>query len=393
MTALLVAVHGTPAVHSVSDSLTGNLASSLHRLKDETDVEGGFFIFGDLSVKVEGIYKLQFNLHEKRNDEVFYVTSIDSIPFYVVEATRYLNPIESTALTTKFCDQGMRLRLRKAHQVVVRKGIRSSTDYFPGAKKKRRIRRGPRGVHGSSMQRRESETEESSSVPLQSIELRPAPSYIPQQEMPSHPPATIPDPYLQALLTQRQRISPHQPHSTQSYTEPYQGLSYSDDQSQQLSYNQGLYSLGPMAASIPGQLLDPRLDPRLLQQAMSTHPGDTGGPSTYYQQHPYLPQHSIPGVADFGSPEDKPLLPNINNVQEMRQGTFQFDRPLVMPGDVLPEEHVRHMGHEGHRTDLDAFHLSPSAGQNLSAGSMGRELSRPPSDNTAPGTSALPGAS
>ncbi|KAL8733053.1 MAG: hypothetical protein Q9181_003737 [Wetmoreana brouardii] len=44
--------------------LSGTLVSSLHRLKDVDNSDGGFFVFGDLSVKVEGDYCLRFSLFE-----------------------------------------------------------------------------------------------------------------------------------------------------------------------------------------------------------------------------------------------------------------------------------------------------------------------------------------
>lgn len=61
--------------------LSGTLVSSLHRLKDVDNAggypsalspcaylirtsDGGFFVFGDLSVKVEGEYRLRFSLFE-----------------------------------------------------------------------------------------------------------------------------------------------------------------------------------------------------------------------------------------------------------------------------------------------------------------------------------------
>lgn len=69
--------------------LTGTLVSSLHRLKDvnnlggfqqlnlqkrrrvplipyPTCLDGGFFVFGDLSIRLEGEFKLLFDLFEMR---------------------------------------------------------------------------------------------------------------------------------------------------------------------------------------------------------------------------------------------------------------------------------------------------------------------------------------
>ncbi|KAL9579841.1 MAG: hypothetical protein Q9212_004862 [Teloschistes hypoglaucus] len=47
--------------------LCGTLVSSLHRLKDIDNSDGGFFVFGDMSVKVEGQFRLRFILFEMNN--------------------------------------------------------------------------------------------------------------------------------------------------------------------------------------------------------------------------------------------------------------------------------------------------------------------------------------
>ncbi|BAE58216.1 unnamed protein product [Aspergillus oryzae RIB40] len=83
-----------------STALTGTLVSSLHRLKDVdnngtltpvgvvavklaelTGLDGGFFVFGDLSVKVEGDFRLKFTLFEMRKDMVTHIKSIISDRF------------------------------------------------------------------------------------------------------------------------------------------------------------------------------------------------------------------------------------------------------------------------------------------------------------------------
>lgn len=49
---------GSGSTTNVNTSLAGTLVSSLHRLKDvdTQNQDGGFFVFADLSVKIEGIY-------------------------------------------------------------------------------------------------------------------------------------------------------------------------------------------------------------------------------------------------------------------------------------------------------------------------------------------------
>jgi hypothetical protein len=97
----------------IKHGLAGTLVSSLHRLKDTDNTDGGFFVFGDLSVKLEGIFRLQFTLYEVRDKEVAYINSVSSGTFTVYAAKNWPGMAESTFLTRLFSDQGVRLRLRK----------------------------------------------------------------------------------------------------------------------------------------------------------------------------------------------------------------------------------------------------------------------------------------
>lgn len=44
--------------------ISGSITSSLYRLKDTQGTHGGFFVFPDMSVKVEGLYRLKFTMYE-----------------------------------------------------------------------------------------------------------------------------------------------------------------------------------------------------------------------------------------------------------------------------------------------------------------------------------------
>lgn len=57
-------VRDQPVPRPPSETLAGTLVSSLHRVRDEDDREGGYFVFGDISVKLEGRFRLQFSLFE-----------------------------------------------------------------------------------------------------------------------------------------------------------------------------------------------------------------------------------------------------------------------------------------------------------------------------------------
>lgn len=103
-------------------TMTGSLTSSLHRLKDggQNDREGAFFVFGDVSIRVTGKYRLRFSLYDVRKNpdpaaagEVVFLGDVTSEPFTVVLQKDFRGMEESTMLSRNFSDQGVRLRLRK----------------------------------------------------------------------------------------------------------------------------------------------------------------------------------------------------------------------------------------------------------------------------------------
>ncbi|KAF1911223.1 velvet factor-domain-containing protein [Ampelomyces quisqualis] len=95
--------------------LIGTTVSSLQRLKDDHNSEGGFFVFGDLSSTVSGKYRIRFTLVEFQPGQSHCqsLDSIDSDVFKVVASKDYKGQKESTFLTRTFGDQGVRLRIRK----------------------------------------------------------------------------------------------------------------------------------------------------------------------------------------------------------------------------------------------------------------------------------------
>ncbi|OZJ05943.1 hypothetical protein BZG36_01263, partial [Bifiguratus adelaidae] len=82
MSARLVAAN-TDMTPPAPMTLSGSVVSSLYHLKDVDDRDGAFFVFGDLSVKQEGMFRLQFDLFE---------------------------------MSTSFADQGVRMRIRKENR-------------------------------------------------------------------------------------------------------------------------------------------------------------------------------------------------------------------------------------------------------------------------------------
>ncbi|KAF9969535.1 hypothetical protein BGZ73_008094 [Actinomortierella ambigua] len=97
--------------------LAGTVVSSLHRLKDVDNSDGGFFVFGDMSVRVEGHFCLRFTLFELIDGEVIQVMSTVSDPLTVYSSKNFPGMSESTFLSRCFSDQGVRIRIRKDHHV------------------------------------------------------------------------------------------------------------------------------------------------------------------------------------------------------------------------------------------------------------------------------------
>ena len=118
--------------------LIGQTVSSLHRLKDINNKDGGFFVFGDISAKRTGQYKLRFSLFDtnksvfivrsqhvgntanihRDTEEVVYLGVIDSAIFPVVAQRDFGSMSESTHLTRTFSDQGVKLRVRKDNRSI-----------------------------------------------------------------------------------------------------------------------------------------------------------------------------------------------------------------------------------------------------------------------------------
>ncbi|KAK4459271.1 velvet factor-domain-containing protein [Cladorrhinum samala] len=104
-----------------SGDLAGTVVSSLYNLKDLNNQQGGFFVFGDLSVKKEGTFRLEFILFELKplDRECWQLASKISEEFTVYASKSFPGLAESTFLTRSFSDQGVRLRLRKDSRTVI----------------------------------------------------------------------------------------------------------------------------------------------------------------------------------------------------------------------------------------------------------------------------------
>ncbi|KAF9288329.1 hypothetical protein BGZ68_000459 [Mortierella alpina] len=98
-------------------ALAGTVVSSLNRLKDVDNSDGGFFVFGDISARIEGHFRFRFTLCELLEGRVFHLMSTVSNILTVHSSKTFPGISESTFLSRSFSDQGVRIRIRKDHHV------------------------------------------------------------------------------------------------------------------------------------------------------------------------------------------------------------------------------------------------------------------------------------
>ncbi|CAG8508922.1 12115_t:CDS:2 [Gigaspora margarita] len=102
-------------------TLVGSCVSSAYLLRDHTDQRGIYFIFQDLSVRIEGTYTLKFSFTDLRGlisptyEKVrgCVAAEVYSAPFRVYSAKKFPGMTESTALSKAFASQGIKLTIRK----------------------------------------------------------------------------------------------------------------------------------------------------------------------------------------------------------------------------------------------------------------------------------------
>ncbi|CAG8577385.1 10883_t:CDS:2 [Dentiscutata erythropus] len=105
-------------------TLVGHCTSSAYLLRDHTGQRGIYFIFQDLSVRIEGTYTLKFSFCDVRgllspSYEGFtklrgdVAAEVYSAPFRVYSAKKFPGMTESTALSKAFASQGIKLTIRK----------------------------------------------------------------------------------------------------------------------------------------------------------------------------------------------------------------------------------------------------------------------------------------
>ena len=124
--------------------LTGMPVSGMAYL--DRPAEAGYFLFPDLSVRHEGLYRLSFNLYEetkepadhdedmplpgdKGSNSFDWRMELKSVAFSVYSAKKFPGLSESTTLSRTVAEQGCRVRIRRDVRMRRRDGKPSSADY------------------------------------------------------------------------------------------------------------------------------------------------------------------------------------------------------------------------------------------------------------------------
>ncbi|KAH8923174.1 hypothetical protein BT69DRAFT_179790 [Atractiella rhizophila] len=100
--------------------VTGTTVSSLYHLSEPPNGDrAAYFVFPDIGVRVEGVYKFKMTMYEVLGDKVHYCAEIFTDKFYVYSAKRFPGMEPSTPMTKSLSHQGIRLRIRKPIRCVV----------------------------------------------------------------------------------------------------------------------------------------------------------------------------------------------------------------------------------------------------------------------------------
>ncbi|KAI9271359.1 velvet factor-domain-containing protein [Sporodiniella umbellata] len=91
----------------------GTISQSLHKLRDTDNREGAFFVFSDISIRIEGAFSLKFTLFQIDGLQVHRLCAVVSEIFQVYSPKKFPGMSESTEITRLFSEQGVRIRIRK----------------------------------------------------------------------------------------------------------------------------------------------------------------------------------------------------------------------------------------------------------------------------------------
>ncbi|KAI9220666.1 velvet factor, partial [Blastocladiella britannica] len=91
----------------------GATASSAHRLEDLDGNDAVFFAFPDISVRVEGVFRLKVTLYEWVGTKMVRIAAVQTNSFTIYRPKKFPGLEESTALSRHLSEQGVKIRLRQ----------------------------------------------------------------------------------------------------------------------------------------------------------------------------------------------------------------------------------------------------------------------------------------
>ncbi|KAI9170987.1 Developmental and secondary metabolism regulator veA [Paramyrothecium foliicola] len=339
--------------------LTGVPASGMAYLDRPT--EAGYFIFPDLSVRHEGLYKLTFSLFETTKEEkdfdlepadgdlppgVDWRMEIQTQPFIVFSAKKFPGLMESTQLSKTVADQGCRVRIRRDVRMRKRDATKSNgyerreEDYpsrhrtvTPAAEDPHSIRARSasnssehRAPYASESQRRPSAVGANASYPPPP----PPPSYEPSRNSGGH--LAFGDPTAPQYATPRQFAQPPQPPVPQSPTGPYQAVQPSPYvKAEATPY--GYHSTRNLSHSSTGSIQPIKIEPYERRQSATHLPPS---PSVYSSAEGHFRRdstHSYPATPIMPHPVPRAHMPNLPVAESRSQHSLA---PLKISSLISP---------------------------------------------------------
>lgn len=119
---LLTTINTANTAQQYTRNLIGNSVAVAQLLKDDKGVEGIFFVFQDLSVRTEAIFRLKasfVDLGDPQSENGIskstakILATVLSDTFTVYSAKKFPGVVESTALSRAFAQQGIKIPIRK----------------------------------------------------------------------------------------------------------------------------------------------------------------------------------------------------------------------------------------------------------------------------------------
>ena len=310
--------------------LTGVPASGMAYLDRPT--EAGYFIFPDLSVRHEGLYRLSFSLFETTKEEkdfdlepteggdlppgVDWRMEIKTLPFSVFSAKKFPGLMESTQLSKTVADQGCRVRIRRDVRMRKREAKPSSGNGGYDRREEEYMRRNretpaAEDPHAAAARARSLSNSSEHRTPNPYVDAR-RPSavdaYPPPPPPPSYEPASAPSRHL----------SFGDPNASQ-YSAPRQ-------------YSQPNVQLTPVSPT--GPYPPPAQSPYVKTE-----------PQTYVKQEPTpysYPSRSLPQINPYSAP---PMQPQDPYDRRSSHGAYVPPSPSIYSG---ADSHSRRESHQSY---------------------------------------------